>query len=87
MQFVIEFKNIPEVKKVLEENNDLNLLITDILPSIANTLDKEDVLNTLNNFLSNTKNDLVLLINHVKPKKSENTEKIFDAKLNIINNI
>ncbi len=86
-QYIEEFKNLPEIKELLDNNNDLNLLFTDVLPNIANTLDKEEVSNNLKNFLENTKDNIVLLANHIKQENITDHKLLSEAKLNILNNI
>jgi hypothetical protein len=66
MQFVEEFSNIDEIKNILENHSDLKVLFLDLVPSIANTLDKEYVLELLDNFINTSRSDLITVSNHLK---------------------
>jgi hypothetical protein len=79
--FINEFKEIDKVQSFFNNNNDFRILLIETLPRIANTLDKTQVLNQLNIFFNESKNDLYILAN------DNNQNNLIESKASIFKNI
>jgi len=87
--YLEEFQKVPQIKNMLESFPDLENIFINILPSIVNSLDKEEFLGLLDSFFETSNDDMKIIIDAELSEDKENIDKkaVIDSKLNIINGI